>query len=370
MKLKYYSLDNIKSRNALYNIIFGERSNGKSYACKKECIDTVAKGKCFAIIRRESEDFKFKRGNTYFADLNVDGYVKEKKIPIPNDPEGRYYDELIYKSMRYYLSYYDLEHDKRYTSAEPVGYCFALSMFEHDKSTSYPNITTVVFEEFISRDNYYTDEFVIFQNVLSTIIRQRTDVTIYMLGNTVNKYCPYFEEMGLKHIKQMAKGDIDVYRYGDSGLTVAVEYADSVSKKGKPSDMYFAFDNDKLKMITKGEWEIDIYPHLPMKYKPKDVLFTYFIEFKEEILQCELIQIGDVAFTYIHQKTSPIQNPKKDIVFSTYDNVGMNYNKNFLHPTSPIHKRLSSFSNKDTTFFQSNEVGEIFRNYLLWCRNN
>ena len=32
-------------------------------------------------------------------------------------------------------------------------------------------------------------------------------------------------------------------------------------------------------MVTSGVWELDIYPHLPIKYNPKDVLFTYFIEF-------------------------------------------------------------------------------------------
>ena len=74
-------------------------------------------------------------------------------------------------------------------------------------------------------------------NVVSTIVRQRNDVKIFMAGNTVNQYCPYFTEMGLTHIKEMDKGAIEVYKYGDSKLRVAVEYADSISTKGKPSDI-------------------------------------------------------------------------------------------------------------------------------------
>ena len=31
-KSNYYSLDKILSKNAQYNLIFGERSNGKTYA--------------------------------------------------------------------------------------------------------------------------------------------------------------------------------------------------------------------------------------------------------------------------------------------------------------------------------------------------
>lgn len=30
----HYNLDNIDSRNAIYNVIYGEKSNGKSYQVK------------------------------------------------------------------------------------------------------------------------------------------------------------------------------------------------------------------------------------------------------------------------------------------------------------------------------------------------
>lgn len=103
---------------------------------------------------------------------------------------------------------------------------------EHDKSTSYPNITTIVFDEFLTRGSYLKDEFILFTNVCSTIIRQRNDVKIFMLGNTVNKYSPYFSEMGLSNIKNQKQGTIDIYRYGDSDLIVAVEYCAS-TQSGK-----------------------------------------------------------------------------------------------------------------------------------------
>src|SRR5699024_5250425 len=123
---------------------------------------------------------------------------------------------------------------------------------EHDKSTAYPKVKTIFFDEFLTRQYYLPDEFVTFMNVVSTIVRQRDDVIIFMCGNTVNQYCPYFTEMGLTHVKEMNKGVIEVYKYGESRLKVAVEYADSISKSGKPSDVYFAFDNPNLQMITGG----------------------------------------------------------------------------------------------------------------------
>ena len=50
---KYYSLDRILSKEACYNIIFGERSNGKTYSVLKYSIKHYfeTRGQ-FAIVRR------------------------------------------------------------------------------------------------------------------------------------------------------------------------------------------------------------------------------------------------------------------------------------------------------------------------------
>lgn len=52
-KPKYYSLNNIKKKDAVYNVIFGERSNGKTYAVLKEGIRHYFEtGGQLAIVRR------------------------------------------------------------------------------------------------------------------------------------------------------------------------------------------------------------------------------------------------------------------------------------------------------------------------------
>ena len=146
-----------------------------------------------------------------------------------------------------------------YGDSDILGYTFALSDGEHDKSTSFPNIKTIVFDEFLTNKVYLNDEFVLFMNTVSTIVRRREDVRIYMLGNTVNKYCPYFQEMGLEHIQKMVQGTIDIYAYGESTLTVAVEYCANAQTEARPTaHKYFAFNNPKLAMITGGAWEINI----------------------------------------------------------------------------------------------------------------
>lgn len=360
-KIKYYSLDKIKEKKATYNIIFGLRSNGKTYAVLKEgLLNYVNHKKQLAIVRRWKEDFVGKRGQAMFeALLDNDEVTKATK--------GEY-NTIVYYASKWYLgrSHEDgtIEKDDR-----PFAFGFSLSDMEHDKSTSYPDINIIMFDEFISRMGYLKDEFVIFVNVISTIIRGRTDCSIYMLGNTVNKYCPYFQEMGLKHISKMKPGDIDVYTYGESELKVAVEYAEPLKKGKKNNDYFFAFDNPKLKMITSGAWEIDIYPHLPIKYKPKNVLFQYFIKFNSVILHCEIIYIDKQLFTYIHEKTTPIRDEEKDIIYTTEAHSGFNYRRNILRPVDSLDKKILKHFKDYKVFYQNNEVGEVIRNYLLWCGN-
>lgn len=358
---QYYSLKPIMKNDCRYYVIFGERSNGKTFAC----LEKILKDFCEsgyrdqgAIIRRMDTDFKMNRGQNYFKNLVQAGLVERYT--------GGNWEDVFYKSGTWYLCRYN-EDGKRECMDIPIAYGFHLTGSEHDKGNSYPNVKTIVFDEFISRHGYLPDEFILFTNTLSTIIRDRNDVTIFMLGNTVNKYCPYFGEMGLTHIKEMKQGDIDVYQYGESGeLTVAVEYT-KPSKKGKKSDVYFAFDNSKLRMITRGEWEINVYPHLPYKYKPKHVLFEFFIIFDKETLHCEIVSVDDDVFIYIHKKTTPIKDEDTDYIFSLDYDPRPNHRRNIIQPMTKADRKIYELIYNEKVFFQDNTIGEIFRNYLKSC---
>lgn len=357
IRQKFYSLKNILSKNAQYNVIFGERSNGKTYAVLKYGIEQYKeKGKQLAIVRRWGDDFKGKRGATMF-----DAIVANDEISRITSGE---WSGVYYYASRWYLCRYD--DDKRVTDERPFAFGFAITASEHDKSTSYPNVTTILFDEFLSRQGYVQDEFVLFMNTISTIIRNRRDVIIFMLGNTVNRYCPYFNEMGLKHVKDMKPGAIDVYRYGDSELTVAVEYT-KPNKQGKESDLYFAFDNPKLSMITGGTWEIAIYPHLPERYTPNEVVFKYYITFDNETLECEIINKDSYMFTFVHRKTTPIKEPENKIIFSPDFSPYPNHHRRINRPTDRITEKISWFYANDKVYYSENEVGEIVFNYLKWC---
>lgn len=354
--IQFYTLDRILKEKAQYNIIFGERSNGKSYSVLLYGLTQYTKkGKQLAIVRRFDDDIKAGKADSFFDAVVSDGHVSR----LTN---GKY-THIRYKNRRFYLAFHDETTDKDILDSKPFAYTFAINTATRYKSTSYPDITTICFDEFLERSIYLQNEFVEFTSIVSTIVRTRNDVTIFMLGNTVNQTCPYFTEMGLKHIRDMKQGSIEVYKYGESGLKVAVEYCANLNRN-KPSDIYFAFNNPKLEMITGGVWEMARYPHLPVKYKPKEVMLTYFIEFDGAILQCEIVQTGDSIFTYIHRKTTPIQNPDEDIVYTLEYSERPNYVRRLLKPVTPWQKKIAYFFAAEKVFYQDNEVGEIVRNYL------
>lgn len=358
--MKYYSLNKINKKNATYNVIFGERSNGKTYATLKQVLENYfSDGSQFAYIRRWSVDVQPKRMNNLFNAIIEDGYLEKLS--------GGKFTAIFYRTGRFYLCTYNDKGKPIYNEEDIIGYAFSLSENEHNKANSYPRVTTIIFDEFLTNKIYLPDEFMLFMNTVSTIVRQRTNVKIYMLGNTVNKFCPYFKEMGLTNILTMKQGTIDVYTYGETKLKVAVEYADS-KKKFKKNNFYFAFNNPKLKMITGGAWELNIYPHAPVKWLPKNIIFTYFIDFNDSIYQCEVINKDANVFTYIHEKTTPIKNPDKDIIYTLDYNPKINYNVNILKPLNDYQNKITWFFTHDRVYYQNNNVGDAINNYLKICK--
>lgn len=357
---KFYNLNSILKTNSTYNMIIGERSNGKTYATLKHGIEQYFKnGSQIAIIRRWQTDIRGNRASEVFKALLSNNEIY--KIS-----KGQY-QGIHYYGGKYYLCNYGDNGKAIYNDNDVIAYPFSLSDTEHNKSISYPDIRTIIFDEFLTRQVYLPDEFILFMNTISTIVRNRTDVKIFMLGNTVNKYSPYFEEMGLKNVKEQIQGSIDVYKYGNSKLKVSVEYC-KASGKSKENSFYFAFDNPKLEMIKTGAWELDIFPHCPIKYKPKDILFIYFIEFGGDLFQCEIVNKDNNMFTYIHEKTTPLKNSSNDLIYSLDFNPQINYNRNIYVAPSKITKKIKSFFIMDKVYYQDNNVGNTIANYLKACK--
>ena len=362
-KPKYYNIAHLLKDypDAYYYMAFGERSNGKTYSALDYALDRYfLHGEQFAYIRRFGEDVKKKNLQTLF-----DAHVENNRISALSDGTWSLVNYTIGKFVAYR---YEDDSTKAEYDTQPMGFAFDLNSMEHHKSVSYPKVTTIIFDEFLSRRGYLANEFVLFMNTISTIVRDRSNVKIFMIGNTVNKYCPYFTEMGLTHIKEQKPGTIDVYTYAETGLQVVVEYCDPMSKKGgKKSDIYFAFDNPQLKMITGGAWEIAIYPHLNIRYRPKDVIYNFFVQFEDALLHAEIVVTDKEYFMFVHPKTTMIKDIENDIVYTHIPSEKWNYRTGLFNQRDRLSMVIKTLVSENRVFYSDNETGEVLRNYLMWA---
>lgn len=371
----FYHIDDLIAEypGCQYYMIFGERSNGKTYTVLEKIVQNYwDTGKQGAIIRRTEQNVKGITARTYFNGLIENGRISE----ITNGE----WDGIYYYSMSWFLCKEDpdrpghIKHDTK-----PLCYFFALNTWENTKGGQYPDVTTILFDEFMTRDRYLTNEWQYFTNVLSTIIRKRTDVTIFMVGNTVNRTCPYFNEMGLTGARDLKQGEKHLWEYHATvegrPMTghIAVEHTGTSRKtKGKPSDIYFCFDNPSLNMITQGDWEIKPYPTKPVNFEKKNIKFTFFIIFDGETLQCEIVMFKHYNFMFVHPKTTPLYHPEDDLIFTQEANPLFNYSRKINQGQGKVKmiNKILSYFNNEKVFYANNSTGEIMRNYMQWCKSD
>ena len=385
----FYSLEPLMKKcprdKFYYYVIFGERSNGKSFAVLEYGIkDYLANGHAIGYIRRWDTDYE--QGNTRkiwkgFLDNPYKGNL------IKEWSKGRWND-IHYALGAWYFqrraednikddegNVVTLAGEILERDLNPFAYRFSLSTSEHAKSTGYPDIWNIVFDEFLTRKMYLPDEYMTFNHLLSTIVRIEDYARIFMIGNSVSTSSPYFKEMGLYNIKKMPEtGAIDIYEYGESGLKVAVERTPNVeSRKGdkKKSDVYFAFNNPslKMKMITQGGWEIDIYPHLPLHYRIKiaDVQYKFYIDYEDEIVQGDIIMKDESLFIYLHRKSTPLKDDNENLVYCPVQDVRPWYRTRITRPLTKLENLIAQLFRNEKVFYQDNELGEHVLHYLQWC---
>lgn len=309
--------DDINATGCDFRMIVGERSNGKTYPTivfdgLMKFIDS-GYTHSFAYVRRWDEDIKT-NAPELFNGCSQNGWIKWYT-------KGKYNNVHYYRG-KWYLIRTDEHGDTVEKCKQPFAYAFALSRSDHYKGADYPNIYTIIFDEFIADGaGYAPREWNKWQSILSTIIRRRNDIVVYMIANTVSPNCGYFDAYGI-HIDSIPQGTITKYEY-KAGGTLALEYCASTegaSNKAQPSDKYFLIDGNMgecSNMITRGQWEIQKSPHLPryLSHKGKTMMCFWIVTSRDKIIQGNIIETDGMACVFFHNKTTPLQWRQDDYIY-------------------------------------------------------
>lgn len=162
----YYNPNKMLSYNRILNFIIGARGIGKSFAMKEYPIKRFIKhGEQFIYLRRYKSELK--KVKNYFADVSA-------KFPD---------HKFEVKGWEFYI-------DKKL-----AGWAIPLSIWQSEKSNAYPNVTTIVYDEFIrekDKSGYLPNEVDALLNLMDTVFRTRENVRCICLSNAVSVVNPYF----------------------------------------------------------------------------------------------------------------------------------------------------------------------------------
>ena len=184
----FWNLRRTLTHNMLINIIVGNRGGGKSFGAKEYAIDNfIKKGEQFGYIRRYKDD------------------LKEPMMRFFDDIAYKYPDYEFHTDTKYFYIRLKPEGEKvKWTEKDIAGFGFTLSTANNRKSISYPNVTTLIYDEFLidkGSQRYLPNEPVALLNLYETVSRPGTGhprVLLFMLANALTVTNPYFLYWDLK----------------------------------------------------------------------------------------------------------------------------------------------------------------------------
>ena len=339
----FYSANEILKLRAQYNLIYGERSNGKSYAVKKHCLERFAEnGDQFVYIRRYERDLTLDLVDGYFSDMPITEIFGGKYDIIYSHGGGIFVAKLK---------------DGRKTGAVKVGFYRSLNNAQRYSSTAYPNVTNIILEEFVSLDGrYLPDELFKFSHIISTVAR-RENITVFMIANSLSRLSPYWQEYGVDEIIQhQEQGTIaTVERQTEGGVQlVAIEYCRNTDGRSK------MFSGKREDMTNGGKWLANEYPKLPRPRDEWECYYTAVLKYQKYLFLIEALVYDNEYCVYISPKTTPIKSDTRVIS----DIMSANPLHTFgLKPLVPSERLIfEQFQNR--AFFANNQTGTEFNEAL------
>lgn len=283
-KKKYYDITNLLHTKAQYMILLGQRANGKSYQCKKTVLEAAYNNdRWFVYLRRYKADIKTKSVEAYFEDMDISAIT-----------HGEYSGICAWNGSIYLTL---INEEGGVVKGKEIGKYCALNEYERYKSWAFVDFDYILYEEFITDSVYLNDEPRQLQQFVSTVARHRS-ITVFLVGNTLSRVCPYFAEWCLEGVLKQQLGTIEIYHhhFEDSTIDIAVEYCANANFDNK---MFFG---QSAKQIVAGEWDTVDVPKLPRRQEEYEAVYELMVEYQKFkfvlTLLIEPIDGGMITFVY------------------------------------------------------------------------
>jgi phage pi2 protein 07 len=255
-----------------------------------------------------------------------------------------------------------------------------LNTWEHEKGADFGfdrGIKNIIFDEALTKGGkYLPDEWSIFQNVISTLVRDRWefDTKIFLLANPLSKWAsPYTRNMGITK-KMYDRPGITEIKYPDEKGEVAMsavfayigELSEVAENANKVHNTFFAFTHSKgkAKSITHGFWEMDDSARLPSGvYADSEKLRTIYVIFEEEKLGIDIMRYEESGKYYL--LIYPVSDIRKNTYFMILSPCLDKYAIVGSDDDHPIVQLLFSLQNTGLVFYSDDSTADAWHGFLL-----
>ena len=345
----HYNIEELLKKAPLstYYLIYGEKSNGKSFQVKHLAIHNYLNNKKkFILLRRWKADITTAWVEKYFNDVDVEKLT-----------HGKYNAITVWRGD---LFFNRLNEQGKSLEKEKIGSVMALSTEQHYSGASFLDYDTVIFEEFMERGSYIYRESEKLQILYSTIDRRRGTTKVYMVGNTISRVCPYLKDWNLlETVRKQKQGDINIVdtgvEYETEKVTIAIEYCKSSGGK----NLSFG---EASKMIDTGSWQAQKQPKLEESYKKYKCVLRVGFQYMGFKFIGELLQKQDTLVWFIYPYSKEFY--KDIIVFSDEVKESIYYQRNIYDisfPNDDLRKLLYNTFRENMIFYSDDLCGTDFK---------
>ena len=301
----YYDYDKLLSRNGwIIAFVIGERGLGKTFGAKVAMLKKFLKtGEQFMYVRRYKTELDTSLA-TFWNDLQNNGFFEDLELKVVRN-----------KVLTKFLC-----------NGKVCGYAVPLSTSNILKSTAFPKVTTIIFDEYLLASGgtyrYLKNEVNMLLDLIETVFRLR-DGKVIMLGNALNVYAsPYFAYWNL----DLPYGS-EFKSYQDGAILVHYARNDEYRAAKKQSKFGKLIENTDYGRMAIDNQDVSM-NHMFIAKKPEKASFTALLIINGNKIG---VWIGRDGYLYLSDKYDP--NTSLKFAFDFNDHTDSTIFNNFRQNT-------------------------------------
>ena len=253
----------------------------------------------------------------------------------------------------------------KHKDQEPFMICSALNSVEGFTGADEGLCSAIFYDEMLSREKELFDEFYLTMIFHNNCTRNRTIYSpLILVGNTVTRDSSLIKNFGVD-LYSLKKGEITVVKNSKKEPTIVFEFCTDAPVMKEAADTYYnRFENDRIKMIYKGDWTVSNYPMLPRQELDNSFLLAgiKIISPSGSALLFSFRRTGDNLFGYV----STFDDDDTPHICTMINKTYIFKKPGFINylPSKGIFRTFARLIYTKNVYFESMEIGEYFRDFL------